>query len=253
MTEQGIQTKWEPLGGNLCVCTSPRHRFGTDTILLSDFSRPKPKEQRAVELCAGCGALSLLWFRENKSDLTVDAVEIQEDACALLTRSAEKNGLLGRYRPVHADLRIGKDFLPHGCYDLVACNPPYKPMGTGVVSTQASDLVARHESQCTVEDVARAAAALLRFSGRLCLCQRPERLADVMGAVRHNGMEPKRLRFVQQRPGKAPKLFLLEARRGGRPGGLVVEPVLLLEAEPGGYSEEMRRIYGDYRQKEGRT
>lgn len=58
---------------------------------------------------------------------------------------------------------------------------------------------ARHECTCTLEDVAKAGRDVLRFGGRLCLCQRPERLADAMNVFRSYGLEPKRLRLVQQR------------------------------------------------------
>lgn len=80
------------------------------------------------------------------------------------------------------------------------------------------------------------------------MCQRPERLSDVISSMRAHNIEPKRLRFVQQRPGKAPKLFLIEGRRGGKPGGLIVEPVLLIEGENGDFSEEMIKIYGEYKE-----
>ena len=59
---------------------------------------------------------------------------------------------------------------------------------------------------------------------------------------------PKKLRFVQQRPSKAPKLFLIEGRLGGRPGGLCVLPTLFIEGSDGGFSEEMIKIYGDYKE-----
>ena len=67
-----------------------------------------------------------------------------------------------------------------------------------------------------------------------------------MEAMRRNGLEPKRLRMVQQRPDTAPWLFLLEGRRGGRPG-LRVLPTLYLE-EDGRPSREMEEIYGIYRE-----
>ena len=67
--------------------------------------------------------------------------------------------------------------------------------------------------------------------------------------MRNNSIEPKRLRFVQQRKDKAPKLFLIEGRRGGKPGGLKVEPVLFVENESGGFSDEMIRIYGQYKEE----
>ena len=54
------------------------------------------------------------------------------------------------------------------------------------------------------------------------------------------------MRLCQQRVGKAPFLFLLECRRGGKPG-MTVEPVLLLEGEDGSPSPELEAIYGDYR------
>ena len=40
----------------------------------------------------------------------------------------------------------------------------------------------RHEQaeSCTVQEVCRAAADLLQYGGRFCLCQRPERLTDVL-------------------------------------------------------------------------
>ncbi len=66
-------------------------------------------------------------------------------------------------------------------------------------------------------------------------------------SMRRFGIEPKRLRLVQQRRTKAPKLFLLEGRRGGKRGFLDVLPTLFIEDENGGFSEEMLAIYGDYK------
>lgn len=80
------------------------------------------------------------------------------------------------------------------------------------------------------------------------MCQRPERLTDVLLSMRNSGIEPKKLRFVQQRAGKAPKLFLCEGRRGGKSGGLVMMPTLLIEDGSGGFSREMIDIYGAYKE-----
>ncbi len=83
----------------------------------------------------------------------------------------------------------------------------------------------------------------------LCMCQRPERLSDVIESMRRSGIEPKRLRLVQQRKSKAPKLFLIEGRRGGKRGFMDVLPTLFIEDGQGGFSEEMLEIYGDYKSK----
>ena len=114
------------------------------------------------------------------------------------------------------------------------------------MNPEEKKLIARHESECTLDDICQAASKLLQFGGRLCMCQRPERLADVMESMRRFDIEPKRLRMVQQRKSKAPKLFLLEGRRGGKRGFLDVLPTLFIEDENGGFSQEMLEIYGDY-------
>ena len=69
--------------------------------------------------------------------------------------------------------------------------------------------------------------------------------------MRKFSIEPKTLRLVQQRKEKAPKLFLLEGRRGGKRGFLNVRETLFIEDENGDFSEEMIFIYGSY--KEGRV
>lgn len=235
----------EPLGGNVQVIVSIEHRFTTDTVLLAHFAAPK-KNETAAELGSGCGVIPLLWNKSGTPKHT-DAVELQGDAADMLRRSVLLNGFEKSITVHQLDLRCLKGTLPFGVYDLVACNPPYKEMGSGLQNPQEAHKLARHECMCTIEDVAVAAANLLRFGGRFCMCQRPERLCDIMNTLRKASLEPKRLRMVQQRPEKTPKLVLIEAKRGARPGGLLVEPTLMVENEAGGFSQEMLRIYGDYK------
>ena len=67
--------------------------------------------------------------------------------------------------------------------------------------------------------------------------------------MRAHGIEPKLLRMVQQRKGKEPKLFLLEGRRGGKKGFMKTLPTLFIEDEQGGFSQEMKTIYGSYKEQ----
>ena len=88
---------------------------------------------------------------------------------------------------------------------------------------------------------------MLRFGGRFVICQRPERLTDVLSALRAHDLEPKRLRMVQGKADKAPKLFLCEAKRGAKQGYMDVLPALIVEDE-NGFTEEMKEIYGSYKE-----
>ena len=239
----------EPLGNGVDVYVSDRHHFTTDTILLADFARVKNGE-RVAELGSGCGTIPLLMIRNN-SLKEINAVEIQDDAVELLRRSIVHNLEKGvenaaAIRPIAGDIRNIRELLPAGGMDLVVCNPPYKLAGSGIENPDEGKKTARHEAECTLGDVCAAANWLLRFSGRFVMCQRPERLTDVLSAMRAYDLEPKRLRLVQGRADKSPKLFLVEAKRGAKPGYMDVEPTLIIEDE-GGFTPEMRAIYGCYK------
>ena len=80
-----------------------------------------------------------------------------------------------------------------------------------------------------------AAARLVRNGGRFALCHRPERLTDLLCALRVCGLEPKRLQLAAHAPDRPPSLVLVEAVRQGRPG-LEVLPTLY-RAGPGGREE----------------
>lgn len=226
------------------LCISREHRFGTDAFLLARFAAPKKGDRRACDLCSGCGVIPLLWLRRENPPALVYAVEILEQPIAQLRRTVEENGLQGVLLPLHRDLReLAPGDIPTGSLDLVACNPPYYPPGTGAVSRSPHRLSARHQVSCGLRDAAAAAARLLRYGGRFCLCGRPGQLPDAMEALRKNGLEPKRLRLVQKLADTPPWLFLLEGRKGGRPS-LKVEAPLLMELPAGGFTPEVLSIYG---------
>ena len=102
--------------------------------------------------------------------------------------------------------------------------------------------LARSEAGCTIWDVCRRAARLLRWGGVFAAVYRPDRLCDLLEAMRTQDLEPKRLRLVQHTASSAPSLVLAEGRRGGKPG-LTVDPPLILHREDGGDTEELEEIY----------
>ena len=243
--------RWEPLSPQVSVLVSATHRFNTDTVLLAWFSAPR-KGDVCADFGTGCGTIPLIWCAkahsgEGAMPQKIYAVELQEDACALAAASVAKNGFENTICIIHDDINNLEYLHPPRGLDLVACNPPYKPEGTGIKNPHGGLSIARHESACTFAGIAAAAAYQLRWGGRFCCCLRPERLCSAMEDLRRAGLEPKRLRFVQQRPGKAPFLFLLQAARGGKPG-LRVEPVLFVEDGAGRFSPEMLQIYGSFKE-----
>ena len=71
-----------------------------------------------------------------------------------------------------------------------------------------------------------------------------------MDAMRKNGIEPKRLRFVAKNPESAPWLFLLEGKKGSKPF-MQVEPQLHIRTEDGD-CQEIRRLYEPFPREDGK-
>ena len=226
--------EYEELKKGLYVCRSEIHSFGTDAFLLTGFSRYREKD-RVCDLGTGCGIIPLLMQRMH-APREIFAVDIQPDAIDQLRQGIAKSDGDLHITPVCADLTKLWEGAPLGQLDLVTCNPPYKAHQAGILSENTQKQIARHEIACSMDDICKAAYQLLNYHGRFCLCCRPERLADVMCAMRANRIEPKRLRMVSKTPEDAPWLFLLEGKKMAKPF-LQIEPALYMRSGAGMTSE----------------
>lgn len=189
--------------------------LGQDSLLLGSFATVKPG-WRVCDLGCGPGTLLLLLLGR-VSTLTVCGVEISPIAADVARRNLADNGLSGEI--ITGDLKDIASLPTAGQWDLVVSNPPWFPDGSG-----RSGGPERMEEQCTLEQLCAAAARCLKNGGRFALVHRPDRLTDLLCALRAAGLEPKRMQLVQHREDKVPSAVLLEAVRQGRPG-LEVLPV----------------------------
>ncbi len=232
----------EYLGSGITAFVSDDHGFGTDAVLLADFASPGSKSV-CCDLGSGCGIIPLLWCKKETGKIT--AVEISEKASAQIKEAITFNSLENRIELLNCDLRELKGKLLFGSYNIVTMNPPYTAVGAGIISSSSADKIARHGTECTLDDVCKAGSSLLNFGGKLCMCIRPERMVELFNYMQKYSIEPKRIRFVSKRPETAPWLVLAEGRRGGK-SGLRVEPELFVYNENGEYSDQMKEIYSDY-------
>lgn len=208
------------------VYTAPYARFGTDALLLARFDAPR-RDQRALDLCSGCGIVALAWHDAGHRG-PCDAVELMPPASELCAQAVQANGA-GHITPHCTDLR---DFCrsgpEQGRYAFAACNPPY--FAAGPRSPDALRAAARHTGSCTMQDVADCAARALQDGGRFVLCHRPDRLAEVLAVLRAARLEPKKLQFVKQRADAAPWLFLVQAQKGRATGLQLLPDHLMTDA-----------------------
>lgn len=181
--------------------------LGGDSLALGAFATVRP-HWRVCDLGTGSGALVLLLAGREPS-LSLTGVELNATAAQTAQNNLNINGLGGQV--LCCDLRSNP--LPAGQFDLVVSNPPYFAVGSGTSGGST-----RCEEACSLDELCAAAARLVKNGGRFALCHRPERLTDVLCALREHGMEPKRLKLLSHSPTLPPSTVLIEAVRQGKPG-----------------------------------
>lgn len=231
-------TKIQKLNEKVFVVTGSEHSFGTDAFLLAWFAGVK-KGQTVCDLGTGCGIIPMIMAKDCEAK-TIYGIDIQEKAIEQFKESIKLSEVETELIAVNADLKK-LDTSLNGKFDIVTCNPPYKAANSGIESKNEAERIARHEICCNQLDVCSAASKILKFGGRLCICQRPERLADVIAAMRESGIEPKRLKLVCREKGDTPWLFLIEGKKGANPH-LVIEKEFAVY-ENGEYTQEAKALY----------
>jgi len=222
-------------------------RFGIDSVLLADFA-PVRKGDKVLDLGTGNGVIPLLLAGKREPGL-IHGLEIQPRLVDMARRSVALNGLTDLITIIEGDLCSPPESLVPGSYDLVVSNPPYLPAG-GRLNLRPEVAIARHELKCTLHDVLRTGARMLRHRGKLALIYRTSRLVDLLAAMRAESLEPKTLRFVQPAAERAPTMVLVLGVKGARPHLNILPPLLIYDKE-GNYSQEIMAIYNDQGTREG--
>lgn len=209
--------------------------FGTDALLLSAFARPLPGGS-AADFGSGSGVIAMLCGARKKF-ARIYALEIQEKYAEMIGRNVRLNGLEDRVEPVCGDVRAFRWEV-----DVVFTNPPYMKPGSGYASRDAGRDSARREKNGDIFDFCRAAAVCLKYGGAFYAVYRPDRLVDLLCAMRESKIEPKRMVLVSGDSRCAPGIVLVEGKRGAAPS-LILPRVLMLRDDGGEMSREMRVIY----------
>lgn len=215
--------------------------FGMDAVLLSGFARVKEGES-AIDLGTGTGIIPIL-LEAKTEGRHFTGLEIQEEVAAMAERSVRLNGLENRVEIVKGDIREASRLFGKASFDVVTSNPPYMNDSHGLKNPDLPKAIARHEVLCTLEDVVREAALLLKPGGRFYMVHRPHRLAEIISVLKEHRLEPKRMKLVHPFVDKEANMVLLEAIRGGR-SMMKVEAPIIVYREQGVYTEEIYTIYG---------
>ncbi len=192
------------------------YTFTSDSVLLSKFATVK-KGDVVADFCAGSGIVGLHLYGLNKDKVkSVTLFEMQPALYELSKKTITYNNLEHIFSAINTKVQQ-IDHSYHNKFSLITCNPPYMPVGHGFLDANQSIAICRTEVELSLSELIKSIAKCLKYSGRVALCHRADRLVDVMIEMRNNGIEPKRLQFVSS-GNKEPYLFMIEGVKGGKNG-----------------------------------
>jgi tRNA1(Val) A37 N6-methylase TrmN6 len=216
------------------------HRFSTDDILTAWYGTSWcPAARTALDLGSGIGTVGMIcaWRLPGTNFVTVEA---QSDSVALARKSAQFNGLTGRYEIHAGDFRDEATLPPGEKFDLITGSPPYFPLEAGVKSEHPQKLACRFELRGTIADYCAVAARHLAPGGFFtCVFpHEPAQLARVEAAARDAGLAIVRKRPVIFREGDSPLVALFGLMRADDlpdwfRGQTWEEPPLIIRARDG--------------------
>ena len=215
--------------------------FGMDAVLLSGFARVKQGE-KAIDLGTGTGIIPILLEAKYEGE-HYTGLEIQDEMADMAARSVALNHLEEKVSIVKGDIKEASRLFGAASFDVVTSNPPYMNDAHGLKNPDLPKAISRHEVLCTLDDVTREAARLLRPGGRFYMVHRPHRLIEIITALTKYKLELKRMKMVHPFVEKDANMVLIEAVRGGK-SMIKVEAPIVVYQEPGVYTQEIYDIYG---------
>ena len=218
-----------------------RFCFGMDAVLLSGFAHVK-KNERVLDLGTGTGIIPIL-LEAKTEGMHFTGLEIQPESADMARRSVQYNHLEEKVSIVEGDIKDASKIFGASSFDVITTNPPYMIGQHGLTNPTDAKAIARHEVCCTLDDILRESARILKPNGRFYMVHRPFRLAEIFSKMVEYRIEPKRMQLVYPYVDKEPNMVLIEGLRGGKSRLTVEKPLIVYESE-GKYTQEIYDIYG---------
>ncbi len=216
--------------------------YGIDSVLLADFA--SCAGGRGFDLGTGNGIIPILMKGQSKKNISFTALEIQKKSAELAVRSVKLNGFESSIAVEEGNIKSVSTRFKKGEADFVVSNPPYMVPSRGRQSSNQEKMIARQELLCSLEDVVRAAAYLLKEEGHFFMVHRWERREEIVSMLKKNGFGQVLLKAVKPFADKEPTLLLVDAVSGADEKFILKDlKELVVYSAPGVYTDEVNLIY----------
>lgn len=183
---------------NLCAM-----KVGTDGVLLGAWVNVA-QSASVLDVGTGTGLIALMCAQ--RSSASVDAVEIDPDACKQARYNfAESpwNDRITLHPSSFQEFAVETDKT----FDLIVSNPPYYRNSLKPPDKQRS--TARHDTRLTWESLLFYTRKLLNPAGSFCLIIPAQETEYFIQLAYFNSLHPENTTFIQPYPGKAPNRCML--------------------------------------------
>ena len=189
------------------------YKFTSDSVLLANFFSAK-KGDRVVELCSGCGVVSILGTAKTNAEHFY-LFELQPELVKLSEESIKLNNLTN-VTVFNKDLSLAPQTMQGTRVDVVLVNPPYYTNASKGDNFQID--IATHERTTTLAQICESSAKLLKHGGKLYMVHLAERFAQICYELIKNKLQPKHAMFVRPTLAKPYSVVLIEATKGAKEG-----------------------------------
>lgn len=215
--------------------------FSLDSVLLPNFITINKKINKILDI--GCGNAPIPLILSTKTNAEIIGVEIQPEIYELAKKSVQENKLADQIKIVNQDILEYVKSTESDEFDIITCNPPFFRVNEqSNFNDNECKRIARHEIKLNLQDLFKVAKKLLKNNGVIGIVHRPDRLIEIIEAMKANNIEPKRIRFVYPNLNSEANILLIEGRKNGNPG-LKVLPPLYVHEKDGKYTKEVLKYF----------
>ncbi len=212
--------------------------FSLDSVLLPNFITINDKTKKILDIGTGNAPIPLILTTKTKAKII--GVEIQEKAYELAKESIAINKLSEQIQIINEDIREYYGKTESDTFDIIVCNPPF--FKSSKKSQGEYKRIARHEESLELGDIFKIAKKLLRNNGNIGVVNRPERLVEIIEAMRENNIEPKKMRLAYPSKNGEANVLLIEGKKNGKQG-LKILPPLFVHKKNGEYTAEVKKFF----------